>query len=173
MKAIALAAAMLFGFVAGAEVKIGYVDMQKAIQETGAGKKAKKELEEDYNKKKKDLEKKEADLKKMNEDLEKKSLVLSDEIRSKKQQELQQEMLKYRDLVGKSQMEIQKKERDLTAPIVDGLRKLLGEMAEKEGLTVVLEKSEQSVLWAKKEIDLTPKLIEEFEKTDKSSKKKK
>jgi outer membrane protein len=149
---------------AQAEVKIGYIDMQKAIQETGLGKKAKKDLEEEYNKKKKDLEKKEADLKKMNEDLEKKALVLSDEVRGKKQQELQAEMLKYRDQVGKSQMEIQKKERDLTVPIVEGLHKIVKQIAENEGFTVVLEKSEQSVMWAKKDIDLTDRVIKEFEK---------
>ncbi len=54
---IALATA-LFAAPAFAEIKIGYIDMQKAIQETAAGKKAKKELEDEFNKKKKDLEKK-------------------------------------------------------------------------------------------------------------------
>lgn len=162
-----LAALMFFGSVALAETKIGYIDMQKAIQETSAGKKAKKDLEEEFNKKKKDLEKREADLKKMNEDLEKKAMVLSDEVRNKKQQELQAEMLKYRDLVGKSQMDIQKKERDLTTPIIDGLRKIISDIAEKEDFTVILERSEQSVLWAKKEIDLTGRVIGEFEKKKK------
>ncbi len=164
IKWITLVLAMMLGTAATAEVKIGYVDMQKAIQETSAGKKAKKELEEAFNKKKKELEKKEADLKKMNEDFEKKSMVLTDDVRAKKQQELQGEMLKYRDMVGKSQMDIQKQERELTTPIIESLRKNLTAIAEKEGFTVILEKSEQSVLWAKKDIDLTPRLIEEFEK---------
>ena len=164
IKGITLVLAMMLGAGAAAEVKIGYVDMQKAIQDTSAGKKAKKELEEAFNKKKKELEKKEADLKKMNEDFEKKSMVLTDDVRAKKQQELQTEMLKYRDMVGKSQMDIQKQERELTTPIIENLRKNLSAIAEKEGFTVILEKSEQSVLWAKKEIDLTPRLIEEFEK---------
>lgn len=153
--------------VAQADVKLGYIDMQKAIQDTSAGKKAKKELETEYNKKKKDLEKKEADLKKMNEDLEKKAMVLSDDVKAKKAQEFQQEMLKYRELVGKSQMDIQKRERELTAPIVESLRKIIGDMAEKESYTAILEKSEQSVLWVKKEIDLTEKVIAEFEKRNK------
>ena len=59
----AILALVLVSFTArAAEVKIGYIDMQKAIQETAAGKKAKKELEDEFNKKKKDLEKKEADV---------------------------------------------------------------------------------------------------------------
>ena len=42
------------------------------------------------------------------EDLEKKKSVLSEEALGKKQAEFQEEMLKYRDVVGKSQLEIQK-----------------------------------------------------------------
>lgn len=147
-----------------AEIKIGYIDMQKAIQETSTGKQAKKDLETDFNKKKKELEKKEADLKKMNEDLEKKALVLSDDVRAKKQQELQQEMLKYRELVGKSQIDIQKRERDLTVPILEKLRSIIEGIAKTEGYTVILEKSEQSVMYANKEIDLTERVVKEFEK---------
>ena len=79
---------------AHAEAKVGYIDMQKAIQSTSAGKKAKTELEGDFNKKKKELEKKEADLKKMGEDLEKKKSVLSEDALNKKQAEFQEEMLK-------------------------------------------------------------------------------
>ena len=147
--------------------KMGYVDLQKAIQETSTGKKAKKDLEGEFNKKKKELEKKEADLKKMSEDFEKKSMVLSDELKMQKQGELQQEMLKYRELVGKSQMEIQKRERELTMPIVEKLHAIIGEIAKKEGYQFVLEKNEQSVLYADKDADLTDRVLKEYEKTAK------
>lgn len=147
-----------------AEIKLGVIDMQKAIQETSAGKKAKKDLEEEFNKKKKDLDKREADIKKMGEDFEKRSMAMNDEAKLKKQAELQGEMRKYQELAGKSQMEIQKRERDLTQPIVTKLRTIIEGIAAKEDLTVVLEKSEQSVMWAKKEIDLTDRVIKEFEK---------
>lgn len=147
--------------------KMGYVDLQKAIQETSTGKKAKKDLEGEFNKKKKELEKKEADLKKMSEDFEKKSMVLSDELKMQKQNELQQEMLKYRELVGKSQMEIQKRERELTMPIVEKLHEIIGEIAKKDGYQFVLEKNEQSVLYADKQADLTDRVLKEYEKTAK------
>ena len=79
-------------------------------------------------------------------------------------QQLQQEMMKYRELVGKSQLEIQKKERDLTVPIVKKLREIIEDVAKKDGYTMILEKSEQSVLWAQKEADLTDRVVKEFEK---------
>lgn len=161
---MAVLVSLMVGFSAAAEVKIGYVDLQKAIQETSAGKKAKAELEKDFNKRKKDLEKMEADLKKMGEDLEKKAMVLSDDIRGKKQAEFQQEMMKYREAVSKNQLEIQKKERDLTLPIIKKLREVIEDIAKKDGYTMVLEKAEQSVLWAKQEADLTDDVVKAFEK---------
>ncbi|MCB0357581.1 MAG: OmpH family outer membrane protein, partial [Bdellovibrionales bacterium] len=107
---------------------------------------------------------KEEDLKKMSKDLEKKSLVLSDDVKLKKQQDLQEEMLKYRELVGKSQLEIQKKERELTMPIVQKLKEVIESIAKKEGYTMILEKSEQSVLWAKDDADLTDQVVKAYEK---------
>lgn len=148
----------------GAEAPFAYIDMQKAIQATNEGKRAKGTLETEFNKRKKDLEKKESDLKKMSEDLNKKAGVMSDEARNKRQQELQEEMIKYRELVGKSQVEIQKKERDLTIPIVQKIRGLVEGIAKKEGYAMVFEKSEQSVLWAKPELDLTERVIKEYNK---------
>jgi len=147
-----------------ADIKIGYIDMQKAIQTTSAGKKAKKNLEKEFKKRKKELEKRQADIKKMGKDLEKKSMALSDDVRLKKQQELQKEMVGYQELVGKSQVDIQKKERDLTMPIIKKLRKIIDKIAKKDGYTMILEKSEQGVLWAKKDVDITERVIKEFEK---------
>lgn len=147
-----------------AEVKIGFVDMQKAIQETKEGKAAKKKLEAEFNKKKKELEKKEAGLKKMVEDLEKKALALSDEVKAKKQREFQMEMQKHQQHVAKSQMDIQKKERELTTPILKKMEKIISKIAKDDGFTVILEKSEQLVLFAKKEIDLTDRVVKEYNK---------
>lgn len=161
---IVLASFTLSAFAHAAEMKIGYVDMQKAIQETAAGKKAKKELEDEFNKKKKELEKREADIKKMGEDFEKRSMAMNEDARMKKQGELQNEMRKYQEMAAKSQLEIQKRERDLTEPIVKRLRDIIDGIAKKEEFTMILEKSENSVMWAKKDLDLTERLVKEFDK---------
>lgn len=160
---IVLSLLMAAGFAHAADSKIGFVDMQKAIQSTTAGKKAKAELEGDFNKKKKELEKKEADLKKMGEDLEKKKSVLSEEALGKKQAEFQEEMMKYRDVVGKSQQDIQKKEHDLTAPILEKMKGVIAKLAKDKGYTAVLENT-QMVLFATSDNDLTDEVIKAFEK---------
>lgn len=148
-----------------AEIKLGYVDLQKAIQSTSAGKKAKSELETEYNKRKKDIEAKQADIKKMGEDLEKKKGVLSDEAMQKKQAEIQEEMMKYQELVGKNQIEIQKKQADLTGPILEKMKTILDKIAKADGYSVIFEKNEQSILWIKSEYNITDRLVQEFEKS--------
>ena len=163
-KQVAMIASLVMaaGLAHAAEAKIGFVDMQKAIQSTAAGKKAKSELEGEFNKKKKELEKKEADLKKMGEDLERKKSVLSEEVLSKKQAEFQEEMMKYRDVVGKSQLEIQKKERDLTAPILEKMKKTIEKVAKEKGYSMILENS-QMVLFATSDADLTDTVVKAYE----------
>ncbi len=167
-----IASLLMAGFViahslpakAADEEKIGYIDMQKAIQETSLGKKAKSDLEKEFNAKKAELQKKEADLKKMDEDLRKKASALSDEVRNKKMQELQTEAMKFQREVSESQQNIQTKERELTKPILEKLQKSLESVATSGGYTMVLEKGEQSVLFAKKSLDLTEQVVADFEK---------
>jgi outer membrane protein len=163
MKNTLILAAVLMGSMAFAETKVGYVDMQKAIQSTGSGKKAKTDLEAEFNKRKKDLDKKKADIEKMGQDLEKKKAVLSEEVLNKKQMELQEEMMKFQKVVAENQMEIQKKEKELTLPILEKMKKVIEKVAGDKGFSIVLERTEQNVLFAQKEVDLTDEVIKAFE----------
>lgn len=163
-KFVILLAFTVSAFAARAEFKAATIDMQKAIQATEAGKKAKKELEKEFDKKKNELKKKEDDLKKRAEEFEKKKMVLSDKVREDQQIELQQEMMKFREELGKSQMTIQQKERDLTKPILDKIQKVIGEIAKEKDLSMVFERPEQSVMWVKPEMDITDEVIKKANK---------
>lgn len=166
MKALTLLLAVLLsGSVFAADMKIGYIDLQKAIQGTTTGKKAKKDLETEFNAKKKELQAKEADLKKQGQEFDKKAAVLSEEVRNQKQMEFQQEMIKFRELVAKSQQDIQKREQDLTTPILDKMNKVIEDFAQKNGYTMILERTAHNVLWSKKEIDITDEIVSAYEKT--------
>lgn len=150
-------------FTVGAQAnKIGVYDMQKAIQSTDAGKKAKKELEDEFNKKKAELQEGEKKLKTMKEDLEKKSMVMSDEVKQKKAMEFQEAYGKFQENMMRSQQDIKAKEVKLTEPIVEKIRGIVANIGEKEDYVVILEKSENGVSWAKKSVDLTERVITSF-----------
>ncbi len=165
MKSTIFSMVVLFASAAvAAEFKVGVVDMQKAIQTSSAGKKAKKEVEGDFEKKKKDLKKKEDDLKKRVEEFEKKQAVLSDKVRQEQQGDLQKDMMQFREEVSKSQVTIQQRERELTKPILEKLQKVIQEIAKEKDFSMVLEKAEQSVMFAKTELDITEEVIKRADK---------
>ena len=151
-----------------AEVKVATVDMQRAIQSVAKGKKAKEQLEKEFNAKKKELQAEESSIKKMGEEFKKQSLVMSDEARSKKQAELQERIMRFQELTARSQVEIQTKERDLTQPIVGKLRVIITDMAKKKNYSLVLEKNENTVLFSEDRDDLTDEVIQAFDQQTKS-----
>lgn len=163
-KFIIALAALMVSFSAQAEGKIGYVDVQKAIQATSAGKKAKENLDGEFQRRKGNLDKRKADIEKMGQDLEKKKAVLSEEVLGKKQMELQEEMMKFQKTVAENQVEIQKKEKELVEPILNKMKNVIEKVAKEKGFAMVLEKQGQNVLFAQKEVDLTDDVVKAFEK---------
>jgi len=149
--------------LAATDLKIGFVDVRKAVESTKEGKKVKTELEAEFKKREKELQKRADDIKKMTSDYEKKSAVLAEDTRLKKQQEIQEEMLKYNQEVGKNTQDIRKKEQDLMEPIFKKMQKVINDVAKKEGYSLVLQ-SRDNVLYAVQEIDLTDKVVSAFEK---------
>ncbi len=143
-------------------VKIGTVDMQQAIQGVESGKKAKAQLEKEFNARKAELQKEEESIKKLGEAFRKQSLVLSDDARAKKQQELQERVMKFQELTARSQQEIAQKEQSLTMPIIQKLRTVITEIAKDKGYSVILEKNENTVLFSLEKDDLTEEVIKRF-----------
>lgn len=164
---ILAAAIMMLSISAHAEYKMAYVDVQKAIEKTTLGKKAKEEMRKEAEKRNKDLEKKKADIEKMREDLEKKKSVLSEEAFGKKAQELQEEMQKFNQLAAKAQGDLQKKEGELLAPIVEKMKKVIEHIAKEKSLNMVIQSNPnaQIVLYASPDSDITEEVIKAFDKT--------
>jgi outer membrane protein len=148
--------------------KVATVDMQKALQTVEAGKKAKAQLEKEFNALKKQIDGEEAAINKMGEEFKKQSLVMNDEARAKKQAELQERIMKYQETRARSQMEISKKEKDLTAPIITKLRGVIADIAKGKGYTIVIEKNENTVLYSLEKDDLTSDVISTFNKNNKA-----
>ncbi len=151
------------GFSARAdEYKIGLIDMQRAIQTSDQGKKAKSELEQAFNKKKGELQGEETALKKMQEDFQKQQGALSETAKKKKQADMQARFVKYQELLQKSQAEIQKKEQEMSAPIIVKIRGIVSEVAKKKNYNLVLEKNENVVIFSQDKDDLTDEVIKQL-----------
>jgi len=164
MKALLVTLSLIFATPAFA-FQAAYIDMQKAIQGTTAGKSAKSKLEKEFNKKKAELKKKEGKLKKEADEFQKKANVLSAKARADKQAGLQKKMIEFQKELQASQMNIQKKERELTEPILKKIQGVIEKVAKKKGYSMVFEKASQSVMWAQADLDITNEVVKEFEKS--------
>lgn len=146
------------------ETRIGTVDMQKALETVDAGKKAKSQLDKEFAAKKKEIQAEESTLRKMTEEFKKQSLVMNDDARKKREAEIQARIMKFQESTGRSEMEIQQKQRELTGPILNKLRSIINEVAKSKGYTVILEKNENMVLFSPDKDDLTAEVVATFNK---------
>lgn len=140
-------------------LKLGSVDLIRALNESDAGKKAKTDLEVLIKSKQSSLDEKGKSIEKMKSEIDKQSSVLSADARKTKEDELEKMVREYQRLVGDSQNEIKKKEAELTGGIIKELRGIIEKIGSEGGYTIILEGGEGQVLFAKKDIDLTDVVI--------------
>ena len=152
-------------------IKIGSVNLVKALNESDAGKKAKTDLEFMIKSKQSSLDEKGKNIEKTKNEIDKQSSVLSADARKSKEEELEKMIRDYQRLVSDSQNEIKKKESDLTGEIIKELRGIIEKIGSDEGYTLILEGGEGQILFAKKEIDITEKVLKKHNELKAESKK--
>src|SRR2546430_8983582 len=106
MRRLLLALPLLFALPSRAQgIKIGYVDVQRAVAEVEEGKTARARLQSELQQKRSDLERKRADLEKMKADYDKQAPVLSDDAKRQRQEHLQKAVLQGPTRAGQTQEE--------------------------------------------------------------------
>ncbi len=159
-KIAAIIALALIPAIAHADgVKIAVVDMQKCVQSSAEGKKAKDELETAFTKRKKEFGEEETALKKAKEDFEKKKSALSESAQKEQGMKLQERFMKYQEAVQKAQMDIEKRQQEMSGPIIAKLREKVNEIAKNKGYNIVLEKNPSIVLFYDAKNDITEDVL--------------
>lgn len=151
------------GATAGKEdMLIGYVDIQRALIEVNEGKRAKDQLKGQFEIKQKELTQREEELKKLKDAIDKESVVKVDEATEKKKAEFQTKLMELQQKFMKEQKELQEAEAKLTTAITEKMRKVIGEIGEASGYTLILESSGTRMLFAKPHLDLTNEVIRKY-----------
>jgi outer membrane protein len=146
---------------ADAEVKIGYIDLQRALEETDEGKKAKSKLKADFERKQKELDARQEDLKKKKADLDRQQAILKPEALQAKAQELQQGVVQLQETYVRLQKDLQEKESQETGKIFKKMQAVIAQIAQADGVTYVLERN-SGILYAPPSLDLTNELIRKY-----------
>jgi outer membrane protein len=160
----ALLAILCLPGLAAADVKIGYVDLQRALNESSAGKKAKEDFRGQVDKLETQLKGKKEELDRLKSDLETKGTIMADAQRRKLETEFEQKRLDLKRRFEDSQAELQKKDQELTGRIIQDLQNIIKEVGDRDGYTLILELGSSPVLYYKKSADITDEVLSVYNK---------
>jgi outer membrane protein len=142
-------------------MKIGYVDLQRVLNDTDEGKRVKNKLKGLFKEKQTVLDKRQEELKKLKEDFDKQRVVLNADALKAKEQELQKKFVELQGLYLQLQKEISGKEAEMMQVMLKRTQSILSQIGTAEGFTLILQRGE-SVLWGKPHLDITNEVIRKF-----------
>lgn len=150
--------------------KFGYVDFQRALNEVEEGKKAKATLKSEFEEKQKKLDLVQNELQAMKNDLDKQRLILSQDALKEKEENYRRKFMELQQKLATYKEELQMKEAQLTSNILAVIHKIINDIGQKEGYSLILEKSQEVVLYSPQDADLTSRVIKEYNSMDKGKK---
>jgi outer membrane protein len=159
--AIAAAALVLAPVAArAADLKIGYVDLQRALEEIDEGKGAKAQLKKDFDEKQKQLDQRTDEVKRLDADFQKQSMVMAPDAKAAKASEIERKKVEVQQFFVSLQQDLATREREVTRGIFDKMIGMVRELAEAESFTVVLDRN--AVLFAPPSLDVTNELVRKY-----------
>jgi outer membrane protein len=165
---LAVISLTVFANLAAAQdrVKIGFIDVQRAINESQPGKRARDRFQTQVKKAETDLLKEKQELERLKSELDKKSPLLKDDERRNVEADLQKRAVNYQRALGDQQQELRQKEGEMTGDILKELEKIVVEVGKADKFTIILERSQ--ILYSDQATDITNKVIEVFNSRSKS-----
>ncbi len=149
--------------MAGDEVKIGYVDLLRALEESEEGQRIKSQMESEIQQRQQQLDAKQQQVMQSQQQFEQQASMLSPDRRRQMEMELQQEMAELQQTYLTLQQELMHQEVEATSRLFEQMRSVIEEIGQERGFTIIIEKTETSVLFSQDGMDLTDELIERFD----------
>jgi len=144
-------------------LKIGSVDIQKAVNECHAGKEAQRVLTKEAEKFQGIIFEKQKELQEMKEFLEKQALMLNPEAKAARERELQTRLREFQRWGEDTQNELNQKRMEMERNIFIGLKKVIQKLGADEGYTLILEENENIMLFSSKVTDITDQVIKAYD----------
>jgi outer membrane protein len=154
---------LLAGSYAYAEeaVKIGHIDLQRALNESAVGKKAKGELEEMVKLRQAVIGEKVRLKEEKTRELEKQGFALSEDVVMQKEDELKKMDRDIKRMIDDSNVEVQKVQRERERRILKELEVLIAKLGDERGFTIIFPSD--VVLYSVDAADLTGDVIRMYD----------
>jgi outer membrane protein len=155
--------AVILAWAAGAwgadPLKIGYVDMQRTLNQCVTGQEAKKVITGEVEKMHKSLEGRQKELNKLREDLEKRGTVMNESVRREKEKEYQAKLRDVQRMQRDFEEDVRRKDRELTDKVLRDLAIIVQQIGEEGKYSIILEGNQPSIIYISKGLDLTEEVI--------------
>jgi len=152
--------ALISTAAASADFKVAFVDMQRALNESNAGHKAKNDFRSEIMRLQNKLQRQQSEVQALKDELDKKGMLMRDDERRNLQDDYARKARDFERTYKDSKDELQQKDNEVTGAIIRDLAYVVRNLGERNGYTVILEKG--SLLWAAPSIDITDQVIREY-----------
>lgn len=153
--ALILGIAAFAAVAAEAEIKIGFVNGQRVINESPQAAKAKKKLEKEFEKRDQELQKTAKQLQVLQETLEKNSLTMSESDRRTKERDFAETNRDFQRRQREFREDLNLRQNEEMAAIYERVNRIIKQVAENEKYDIIL----QEAVYVGSRIDLTEKVI--------------
>jgi len=154
-----VAAAMAAGTAWAEGLKVAVIDVNKVLNESEAGKAAKKKMEARYEELKKTIDVKNAEARRMKEDLDKQKILLGKEKLQEKEDELNARVAELRKLTQEAEKEMQTRQDELTRDILKIIEGEVNKVVKEEKINLVLERT-SGVIHFDPSMDISAKVLD-------------
>jgi outer membrane protein len=152
---------MVAAVAAHADVRLAYVDIQRALNECRAGKAAKTQFRGRIEHLQSQLEGEQSEVERLKRELEEKGALMQPDQRQNLEDDYEKKARHFQDDYKNSRDELQEKDNQVTGAIVRDLATVVREIGSKNGYTMVMEKG--TLLWAIPATDITDQVIRAYD----------
>jgi outer membrane protein len=159
---VLFALAVPLSAVAVEGANIAYIDLQKVMALSEAGKQARETLEGKRAELAQEIKAKEMELNQAKEEIERQAMMLSEAARAEKEAEYQKQVRDFKLFVSDSEQELKNTYKELTKSMLNDLEKVVLKVGDEGKYDMILGKQESSIFYASKRLDITDKVIEAY-----------
>lgn len=141
-------------------MRAGFVDIARIMEATGMTKASEAEAKQVVMEARSRLEAEQQAIVKMQEDYKRDEAIMSESQRTSQQQAIQSRMQAYQQMGLDLQKEINLKKIQYAEKALQPVQKIITDIAGKEGLNAVFERSDSALLFVDNSLDLTDRVIE-------------
>lgn len=153
-----LAAGLALGMAgaAAAELKVGYVQVDKILQEAPQTSESGKKLEREFNPRTQELDRMQKQIKEQESSLDKDALTMSETDRRNRERDVQNLKIEFQRKQRELREDINLRKNEELSTLQDRINKAVTSVAETEGYDMVIY---SGVAYASKKVDITDKVL--------------